>query len=685
MSQQFIDVLSEQVRSAARFNSSVQVAPAAILWTDQESQWQSAMPLIKQAMPELIELGEYSPETRTGPAIWIKCVIARLSDDVTLPDTAVPIIYLPGVKRDDLRAIEQCPMHLQPLAELQYRGCWWAYNTTGRDWSVTAFLSSDQIGLDLDISRDNRTQEAISSVLTELLESPVSSLQGKRVETDDFHALVIGDPIKDLLVWLNDPKTKQQQWPANKWSVFCDTCQQQFGFDPNDGVKESLLGQLCTADQQWEAVWQRFVDTAHNLPGLVNQLASVKPFGLLDEASHFLSINNEKETALESELHALLQQDADSLRSKVLQLEQNHAERRDWIWHRLGYAPFASILKPLSTVIEQAKEFSGPSPQVMADAYESNFWQVDAAALEAMSLTKESQQQELVANLLAVLYTPWLERTALEFQRLVEQQGYPGSGGAKQAAQSYQDSQVVLFVDGLRFDTAQRLMEKLAGLSAKSELATHWSALPSLTATAKAAVTPIADLLTGTQDNDNFLPILDANEKELGSHHFGKALDQRGWQFLDGLDTGKPDGRAWVQMGDLDHLGHEQQRKLPLGIDSVLNEVTERVDDLLAAGWYRIRIVTDHGWLWVPDKLPKSEISKNSVRKRLTRCAILKDNVQTGHLKMHWHWNENVTIAMAPGISGYVAGDYYNHGGVSLQECLVPVIEIAPTSTMDDV
>ncbi len=64
------------------------------------------------------------------------------------------------------------------------------------------------------------------------------------------------------------------------------------------------------------------------------------------------------------------------------------------------------------------------------------------------------------------------------------------------------------------------------------------------------------------------------------------------------------------------------------------------------------------------------------VKKRLARCAILKDNVDTSELKVSWHWNETVSVAMAPGISGYFAGDDYNHGGLSLQECLTPVINI---------
>lgn len=674
---QFIDVLADQLRSAARYNSTVQVSPAAVLWTDEACQWQSAMPVIKQAIAELVELGDYEPATRTGPAIWIKCAIAGLADELTLVDGVVPVIYLPGVSRKDLRAIEQCPEHLQPLAELQYRGCWWSYNSTGRDWSVSAFLTTDTV-IGLNIAKDKRTQDAIQTVLSELLESPVETLQGRRLESDDFYALVVEDPIKDLLVWLNDPEAKQEQWPANKWSVFCEHCQQQYGFDPQQGVPEQKLSELCVAEQQWEPVWQRFVDTAHNLPHLVQQLKTVRPLSLVDEASHFLSVNLDQERELESQLAALKDQEIADLQKSIEALEQNHAKRRTWVWQRLGFSPWASILQALAALIDRAQPFAGTDPQTMADTYQARFWQVDAAALQAMSKAEESQQQALVADILALIYTPWLEQTTLQFQQLVQQKGYPGLGAANAVKPNYhRQSQLVFFVDGLRLDTAHRLMQKLASLSATAELKTDWSALPSLTATAKAAVTPIADLLIGAQDNESFLPVLDEKDRELSSHHLRAALEQRGWQFLDGLETGNPDGFAWVQMGNLDHLGHEQQRKLPLGIDSVLNEVAARVNDLLKAGWQHIRIVTDHGWLWVPDKLPKADIPKNAVRNRLARCAILKDNVQTEHLKAHWHWNSNVTIAMAPGISGFVAGDYYNHGGISLQECLVPVIDLS--------
>ena len=41
--------------------------------------------------------------------------------DIGLSDGPL-IIYLPGVPRSELRAVDSCPPELAPIAELQYRG-----------------------------------------------------------------------------------------------------------------------------------------------------------------------------------------------------------------------------------------------------------------------------------------------------------------------------------------------------------------------------------------------------------------------------------------------------------------------------------------------------------------------------------------------------------------------------------
>jgi len=59
--------LLQAIRSAAIFNPEVQVAPACILWPDHDRQWESAIPRLQAEMPELLVLGDYVPDKRTGP------------------------------------------------------------------------------------------------------------------------------------------------------------------------------------------------------------------------------------------------------------------------------------------------------------------------------------------------------------------------------------------------------------------------------------------------------------------------------------------------------------------------------------------------------------------------------------------------------------------------------------------
>ena len=43
--------------------------------------------------------------------------------------------------------------------------------------------------------------------------------------------------------------------------------------------------------------------------------------------------------------------------------------------------------------------------------------------------------------------------------------------------------------------------------------------------------------------------------------------------------------------------------------------------------------------------------------------------------------NSAISIAMAPGACSFKAGQHYDHGGLSLQECLTPVIEVLSTQS----
>jgi hypothetical protein len=46
-----------------------------------------------------------------------------------------------------------------------------------------------------------------------------------------------------------------------------------------------------------------------------------------------------------------------------------------------------------------------------------------------------------------------------------------------------------------------------------------------------------------------------------------------------------------------------------------------------------------------------------------------------------WFWADDVRIACPPGIDVFMSGVEYDHGGLSLQECVVPQIVIRPGGT----
>ena len=91
-----------------------------------------------------------------------------------------------------------------------------------------------------------------------------------------------------------------------------------------------------------------------------------------------------------------------------------------------------------------------------------------------------------------------------------------------------------------------------------------------------------------------------------------RTLEDMGWQILlDRADVGDPTGKAWCESGDIDTYGHLNGLRLAHDLNHQVQQVRDRIDQLLKAGWKRVRVVTDHGWLLVPGKLDKVHIEKD--------------------------------------------------------------------------
>lgn len=669
-----IDALARSIREAARFNAAIEVAPACVLWTDPSGEWRAAIRDLQAQMPELFSFGDYVPAQRSGPAIWLKCVIAGVLPEFPLGERT-PVIYLPKVSRADLKAIASCPPAFQPLAELQYRGTFWS-QANGRDWTVNAFLVSPKGGLDLDVAKDERTQRAMLSVLEALMQADQADLIGRRLEATDFQRLLTRDPVRDLLLWMSDSEARKQEWQGARWQSFVELCTLSYGLDPDRDGLMAAAEKFCARDGAWADVWQRFLDHPASYPGLPVALDSARP-DLAADRSGYPSVNREDEEHLEKALITLRNAPPAEVRATLEALEAEHGVRRSWVWSQLGLSPLAQVLEPLVYLARHTEQPpSGTTPEEMADRYRQHGWQIDDAMLRALALPRAPDQQRLVQDLLHVLYTPWLDQAAQIFQDLVRRKGYPGESGPNDAVGAYDPAgEVVFFVDGLRYDVAQRLFQRMQ-LLGEAQLKSNWAALPSVTATAKAAVTPVHEAVAGRVTDKEFQPGLKEDDKPFSAHYFRSLMTKAGWQVLAADETGDPNGRAWVQTGDIDGEGHNYGLRLAGRIDSLLEEVEARVAELFEAGWRKVRIVTDHGWLLTPHTMSKVELPRYLTDTRWARCAHLRDGADSAFPKVHWRWNQQVTVAMAPGASAFIAGRHYDHGGLSLQECLTPVIDV---------
>lgn len=673
-------LLASALVGSAKGNAHTAAPAAAVLWPDKERQWEAALPTLKQILPGLLELGTFNPASRCGPAVWLKCAIAGVLQEVQLQ--GAPVIYLPGVSRAELRAIESCPRDLQPLAELQYRGAFWS-QVNAKDWTVSAFLSSNNGGLGLDVAQDKATQEALAQAVAAgvLLNRPLDELKGRQINAEWLLSLLAPNPTRDLLVWMNAPQTSQQDWTGVRWDVFCKLAKADFNFDPVSDGPLVAAEKLARREGKWAAVAELYMDSYTSFPEVLTLLRTVQPpqlglFPDMDQLAGYPQANEQGEASLRYAMSACAAMDAAQARAAIVAAEKEHGARRSWLWSRMGQSSLALALEHLARLAELSAVLPiGNTPNELAASYEQAGWRVDDAATKAMGAVHTKLDTDAVGAAVRALYLPWLEEAAKRLQNAVKNVGgLPPLESAPDLSVKDKGTCTV-FVDGLRYDVAHRLRSTLQGLGT-STLTARWTSMPSVTASGKAWCSPVAGLVAGTADDMEFEPRVAAEGKPLSGHHFRKLLSENGVQPLDKQETGDPSGCGWTESGDLDHYGHEHGVRLARDVDAQLAAVVERVQELRDAGWRRIRIVTDHGWLLVPGGLPKTELPKHQAETRWGRCAVLKDSAHGTPLTFGWDWCKDVQVAYAPGVSSFIAGSDYAHGGLSLQECLVPVLDI---------
>jgi hypothetical protein len=649
-----------------------QERPVAILWTDPDGEWRGLIELLLTRLDELLILGDYEPKVRRGPAVWIRCMVDGALNEPPIPAGRVPIVYLPEVARQQLRAGEDCPDLLKPLVELLHRGALW-HQSNGNDWTVMAFLTSAK-SLGLDIARNRVTRDAMLRALPELALAPVGQFAGQHLQADDFDRLLSGDVVRDLLRWMGGGDECRARMGDNGWEAFCNRCREDLSFDPGSEADVVAGERLGRGEGPWGKVWERFAEAPSAYPGVIDLLRRSQPSELFLDNSRWPRLNEQDEAKLKQVLVTLKKKPREQAGQIVMDLEAEHGERRAWVWARLDRSPLARVLEPLARLAEATRTaLGGNTPDDLAQAYLQRGWQADVAVWEALA-SIPTVDEALIAEVVRHLLEPWLDESARAFQAALGRVPLIGHEDDATGVTAGED-QCLLFADGLRFDLGIRLAQGLEARGCRVKLNHRWAALPTVTATAKPVVTPVADQISGRSLGEGFEPVFQRSGKTVDARGLRAAMQGAGYQVLATNGREAPmshPARGWVESGDIDGLGHKLEGRLARRIPEEIDRLAEHIQGLLEAGWQSVRVVTDHGWLLLPGGLPKVDLPKHLTASRWARCAVVQGESAPRMPRMAWYWNATEWFAAAPGICCFNKSPAYAHGGLSIQECLIP-------------
>jgi hypothetical protein len=664
-----IDALVAALHDAASYNPGAEAPPEAVLWCDPNEEFTSLVPALRDRLQEFFVYGPHDPGTRTGPAVWLRAVTAGALPAFALPEGTTPILYVPGVGRETLKGAEDCSTLLQPLVWFTVAGSLFGH-VNGKDWTLRAFLTSDRGPLKLSIADDASTRIALQHAALRFCSKALEELRGKRWDADALNALLAPDLAADMLDWIDGAFDANAD--PGRFTAFASIAEKQLKFDPRKLSPQDAAKRLAKREGKWSEVWSRFA-SGTGYGGVVGLLGAEEPSSLFENLESYPKQNLKGETELRTDLLKLADVSLTESRSRIVELDAKHAWRRETVWAKRGEAPLAQALAFLAEV-GKAKAIPAHDGTALAEAYVDAGSAVDFAAMQALSIVGRDLDRSAVSAALRALYLPWLEEGANALQELIRN----GNVRLSKPTATKPGATTVLFVDGLRMDLAQELSRQLQAEGFNAELSWQWSGFPTVTATCKALVSPVASLLHGPDTTSDVLPIT-SDGKSVTKPVLYRLLADEGWETGSSLLA---DTKLWSEAGRFDEDGHALGARLAGQLAAGVRDVADCVAQLVRAG-RRVRIVTDHGWLLMPGGLPKASLETGLAEPqgKRTRCAMVKPKAHTSYLQIPWSWNHEVFVATATGAHTFFAGQEYAHGGVSPQECVLPIIEVSSQGT----
>lgn len=361
-----------------------------------------------------------------------------------------------------------------------------------------------------------------------------------------------------------------------------------------------------------------------------------------------------------------------------------------------GWAVVSDLAQLLAAVSElEGKVSAAKDAAGMVRLYAAEAWRVDLLHLRICVACAGMHGPEVVRRLADRAYFDHISRTSDRFCGLVEREGswpppgIPGTDSIRDALWSKgRARKAVIVTDSLRLDLAHLVEERLNGQVSLVEVVTT---VPTNTPFGMAALLPLPSGGLEVSFTGGEASISVGGASGLETREGRKAFLLRtlggpkgkGIGFVDLTALLKhqpvPDEPVVVVFDNtIDEQGHKGEEQFPLLVEPFAHNLRRAVLLLHEAGIDEVHIVTDHGFLLLPpdlvDDLGRPEVLPTQALHKDARWAALKaDAPVTDLFRFPLPLAPDaVTVGFPRGVRTLVKAEGYLHGGISLQECVVP-------------
>jgi hypothetical protein len=439
---------------------------------------------------------------------------------------------------------------------------------------------------------------------------------------------------------------------------------------------------------------------ADKIAGLGSLLAAAPP-----EHGPFLSQVAEQ-AIFAAACGRLAQQNGQALLAGLADLHEAIERHAQGFWgHRVVHAraipwdELDRLSQAARTLLEAAATLPWPTPQAAIDWYTSDGWRLDQAGLEIMRDLAHPTPEllALIAPLRAAYRARW-EQHMIEWSAVWAGAGcptppLPSAGDWLAGVLSHPRPTAILVIDALRYDLGCLLAERVNHQEAASRahVTPARAPLPSITALGMALALPIpehelrADLVEGRwqisrQGQPDNLSVAERRRawwQAQGGVPANGLLDMATVQAGNAPQPTPQLTRLVIHDAAIDKLGHDDQLEVEGG-GFALHRYLRAVERLRDAGWLRILVVTDHGFIHWPSSSERNAPYPAPDPAYASRRGLAYPAQQAlsgpQSLAPGGQWR----VAVPHGAASFRAygGLGYFHGGASLQEWIIPCVAV---------